>query len=172
MIRAPYAGAPRNSQAARRDAAGAMFEREGVGIHPLKFTYGMLQRARALGVKVHTVVQGSEDFPFGENKWDLIVLSYVGFRDELDKIVRATAAYYLVAPDALSGKVAPASEGRDVTGLTHHSDKGVQYVAVRYTQRLAEAGIAHGGDNQVGCAVDNFRMIGEIRLVMLYQFVA
>ena len=45
--------------------------------------------ATKLGVKLHTVVQGSEDFPFGESKWDLIVLSYVGFRDELDKIVRA-----------------------------------------------------------------------------------
>lgn len=32
-----------------------------------------------------------------------------------ERIVRATAAYYLVAPDALSGKAAPASEGRDVT---------------------------------------------------------
>ncbi len=31
-------------------------------------------------------------------------------------------------------------EGRDVTGLRHHTDKGVQYVAVHYTQRLAEAG--------------------------------
>ena len=30
--------------------------------------------------------------------------------------------------------------GRDTTGLIQHSDKGVQYVAVRYTQRLAEAG--------------------------------
>ena len=25
--------------------------------------------------------------------------------------------------------------GRDTTGLIQHSDKGVQYVAVRYTQR-------------------------------------
>lgn len=32
-----------------------------------------------------------------------------------ERIVRATAAYYLVAPDALSGKAAPASEGRDMT---------------------------------------------------------
>jgi putative transposase len=30
--------------------------------------------------------------------------------------------------------------GHDVTGLVHHSDKGSQYLAVRYTQRLAEAG--------------------------------
>jgi putative transposase len=27
--------------------------------------------------------------------------------------------------------------GHDVTGLTRHSDKGVQHVAIRYTQRLA-----------------------------------
>jgi putative transposase len=30
--------------------------------------------------------------------------------------------------------------GRNVSGLIHHSDKGSQYVAVRYTQRLADAG--------------------------------
>ena len=26
-------------------------------------------------------------------------------------------------------------------GLIHHSDRGVQYVSIRYTDRLAEAGI-------------------------------
>ena len=30
--------------------------------------------------------------------------------------------------------------GADVSSLVHHSDRGVQYVAVRYTERLAEAG--------------------------------
>ena len=29
--------------------------------------------------------------------------------------------------------------GQDVTGLTHHSCRGVQYRAIRYTERLAEA---------------------------------
>jgi putative transposase len=29
--------------------------------------------------------------------------------------------------------------GHDVAGLTHHSDRGVQYRAIRYTERLAEA---------------------------------
>jgi putative transposase len=28
----------------------------------------------------------------------------------------------------------------DLTGLVHHSDRGVQYLAIRYTERLAEAG--------------------------------
>lgn len=30
--------------------------------------------------------------------------------------------------------------GRETFGVIAHSDKGVQYLAVRYTQRLAEAG--------------------------------
>src|SRR5450756_2190492 len=28
----------------------------------------------------------------------------------------------------------------DVAGLVHHSDRGVQYLSIRYTERLAEAG--------------------------------
>ncbi len=32
-------------------------------------------------------------------------------------------------------------EGRDLTGLVHHSDRGVQYLAIRYTERLEELGI-------------------------------
>ena len=45
-----------------RDAAGAMLEAEGVGVHPLKFTFGLMRKARKLGVKVHTAspVQGWE----------------------------------------------------------------------------------------------------------------
>ena len=31
--------------------------------------------------------------------------------------------------------------GHDISGLIHHSDRGVQYVSVRYTERLAEAGV-------------------------------
>jgi putative transposase len=45
-----------------------------------------------------------------------------------------------VALDALEmGLWDRARAGRDTTGLIHHSDKGVQYVAVRYTQRLTDA---------------------------------
>jgi glycine/D-amino acid oxidase-like deaminating enzyme len=36
-----------------RDTVGAMLELEGVGIHPLKFTFGLIRKARALGVTVH-----------------------------------------------------------------------------------------------------------------------
>ena len=43
----------------------------------------------------------------------------------------------LDAPDM--GLWARQRSGQDVTGLVHHSDRGVQYRAIRYTERLAEA---------------------------------
>lgn len=36
-----------------REQVGALLEAEGIGIHPLKFTFGLLAKARALGVRVH-----------------------------------------------------------------------------------------------------------------------
>jgi transposase InsO family protein len=45
-----------------------------------------------------------------------------------------------LALDALDmGLWARRRAGEDVSGLTHHSDRGVQYRAIRYTERLAEA---------------------------------
>ena len=45
-----------------------------------------------------------------------------------------------LALDALDmGLWARQRAGQDVTGMTHHSDRGVQYRAIRYTERLAEA---------------------------------
>ena len=43
-----------------REMAGAMFEAEGIGIQPLKFTFGLIRKARSLGVRVHPAspVQG------------------------------------------------------------------------------------------------------------------
>jgi transposase InsO family protein len=32
------------------------------------------------------------------------------------------------------------ARGADLAGLVHHSDRGVQYLAIRYTERLADAG--------------------------------
>ncbi|MEO5698649.1 MAG: FAD-binding oxidoreductase [Burkholderiaceae bacterium] len=45
-----------------RDHVGAMFEAEGVGIHPLKFTFGLIRKARELGARIHPAspVQGWE----------------------------------------------------------------------------------------------------------------
>jgi glycine/D-amino acid oxidase-like deaminating enzyme len=43
-----------------REHAGALLEAEGVGIHPLKFTFGLIAKARALGARIHPAspVQG------------------------------------------------------------------------------------------------------------------
>lgn len=40
----------------------------------------------------------------------------------------------------------------DLAGLTHHSDRGVQYLSVRYTERLQEAGI----ETSVGSVGDSY----------------
>jgi transposase InsO family protein len=39
-------------------------------------------------------------------------------------------------------------------GLVHHSDRGFQYVSIRYTERLAQAGIEPSVGN-VGDSYDN-----------------
>jgi putative transposase len=44
--------------------------------------------------------------------------------------------------------------GRDVTGVTHHSDAGRQYTALRYAERLAEVG-AIASIGTVGDSYDN-----------------
>jgi putative transposase len=44
--------------------------------------------------------------------------------------------------------------GADLSQLIHHSDRGVQYVAVRYTERLAEADVV-ASVGSVGDSYDN-----------------
>jgi len=36
-----------------RETAGGLLEAEGVGIHPLKFTFGLINKARLLGARIH-----------------------------------------------------------------------------------------------------------------------
>ena len=40
----------------------------------------------------------------------------------------------------------------DLDGLVHHSDRGVQYLSIRYTERLAEAGV----ETSVGSVGDSY----------------
>jgi putative transposase len=59
--------------------------------------------------------------------------------------------------------------GHDVAGVTHHSDKGVQYLAVRYTQRLAEAGavasVGSTGDSYDNALAEAFNSLFKAELV-------
>ena len=60
-------------------------------------------------------------------------------------------------------------DGQDVTGLRHHSDRGVQYVAVRYTQRLGEAGavasVGSTGDSYDNALAEAFNSLFKAELV-------
>lgn len=60
----------------------------------------------------------------------------------------ATAGFVL---DALEQAVHQRQPG---SGLTHHSDRGSQYLSIRYTERLAEAGI-EPSVGSVGDSYDN-----------------
>jgi putative transposase len=55
-----------------------------------------------------------------------------------------------LALDAL--EMAIWSRGGDLSGLVHHSDRGVQYLAIRYTERLAQVGAV----NSVGSKGDSY----------------
>jgi SAM-dependent methyltransferase len=63
---------------------------DSVGFDPADRAIAAAQeQATAAGVKITTQVAREEDFDWGDAKWDLIVLSYVGARGLADKTVRA-----------------------------------------------------------------------------------
>lgn len=67
----------------------------------------------------------------------------------------ATRLYTDLALDALEMALwRRRREGAEVAGLIHHSDRGVQYRAVRYTERLAQA-CAVASVGSVGDSYDN-----------------
>lgn len=47
------------------------------------------EQAEKVGVKIHTEVTTMEAFDYGENRWDLILLSYAGAGPSADRIERA-----------------------------------------------------------------------------------
>jgi putative transposase len=55
--------------------------------------------------------------------------------------------------------------GQEMEGLVHHSDRGIQYLAVRYTERLAEAGAVRS----VGSRGDSYDNALAETVVGLYK---
>jgi putative transposase len=75
-----------------------------------------------------------------------------------------------LALDALEmGIWTRARQGLDTQGLIHHSDKGVQYLAIRYTQRLAETGVVASvgstGDSYDNALAEAFNSLFKAELV-------
>jgi putative transposase len=67
----------------------------------------------------------------------------------------STSLYTDLALDALQMAIwRRHAHGHDLAGLVHHSDRGVQYRAIRYTQRLADAG-AVASVGSTGDSYDN-----------------
>jgi putative transposase len=58
-----------------------------------------------------------------------------------------------------------ARKDEDLWGLVHHSDRGVQYLALRYTERLAEA----GGVTSVGSRGDSYDNALAESVIGLYK---
>jgi putative transposase len=61
--------------------------------------------------------------------------------------------------------------GRDLSGLIHHSDRGSQYTAIRYTARLADAGaipsVGSKGDSYDNALAES--TIGQIKAELIHR---
>jgi putative transposase len=61
------------------------------------------------------------------------------------------------------------NQGADLRKLVHHSDRGVQYRAIRYTQRLADAGavasVGSKGDSYDNAMAEAFNSLYKAELV-------
>lgn len=82
----------------------------------------------------------------------------------------ATSLYTDLALDALQMAIwRRQAAGADLAGLVHHSDRGVQYRAVRYTQRLAEAdavaSVGSKGDSYDNAMAEAFNSLYKAELV-------
>ncbi len=82
----------------------------------------------------------------------------------------STSLYTDLALDALKmGIWRREREGADLTGLIHHSDRGVQYRAIRYTERLAEAdavaSVGSKGDSYDNAMAEAFNSLYKGELV-------
>ena len=58
------------------------------------------EQAHKLGVKLTTMAVGDDQFKFGKDQWDLIVLSYVGFRATMPRIYESLKPGGLVVVEA------------------------------------------------------------------------
>ena len=82
----------------------------------------------------------------------------------------ATSLYTDLALDALKMAIwRRENQGADLRKLVHHSDRGVQYRAIRYSQRLAEAGavasVGSKGDSYDNAMAEAFNSLYKAELV-------
>ena len=104
------------------------------------------ERPNALWVADFTYVKTWQGFVYVAFVIDVFARYIVGWN------VSSSAQTDFVL-DALEQALHARQPARD-GGLIHHSDRGVQYVSIRYTERLAEAGV-EASVGSVGDSYDN-----------------
>ena len=82
----------------------------------------------------------------------------------------STSLHTRLALDALDMAIwARTRAGADLSALRHHSDRGVQYRAIRYTERLAEAGavasVGSKGDSYDNAAAEALNSLFKAELI-------
>jgi putative transposase len=90
---------------------------------------------------------------------------YVAFGWQASKSLRSDLAI-----DALEMAIWQRQRaGRDMTGLVHHSDMGVQYLSIRYSDRLAEneivASVGSKGDSYDNALAESFNGLYKWELI-------
>ncbi len=103
-------------------------------------------RPNQLWVSDFTYVATADGFVYTALVIDVFARRIVGW-----KVSHAMRTDFVL--DALEQALHQRGEA-ETSGLIHHSDRGVQYVSMRYTERLADAGIAPSVGSQ-GDAYDN-----------------
>jgi SAM-dependent methyltransferase len=71
------------------------------------------ETAKKAGVAITAVTQGDDEFEWGENRWDLIVLSYVAVRENVARVIRALRPGGIVV---IEGAHRDATKGRSIGG--------------------------------------------------------
>jgi putative transposase len=74
-----------------------------------------------------------------------------------------------LALDALEMAIGLRLRGRPAGGLVHHSDRGVQYLSIKYSKRLAEAGavasVGSRGDSYDNAVAESFHGLYKAELI-------
>ena len=87
---------------------------EVTGFDPAERAVALAQEtANKVGVRLKTEIKGIEDFDFGENRWDMILLSYVGGREMTATLQRALKPGGVLVIEAFHRD---ATKGRSVGG--------------------------------------------------------
>lgn len=104
------------------------------------------KNADKLGVRLNTEIKGAEDFDFGERRWDLILLCYVGGRGLSDQVQRALKPGGLLVVEAFHSD---ASQGRSIGGGVIFDTGELpklfpQLRTVKYEEPVTEADFGRG----------------------------